>query len=63
VKTNFVRFCLSINKNNQNLYCGEMSLIPWLDFSREWTDEDLIKEFELTKEEVDFINKHIPKYY
>jgi hypothetical protein len=40
-----------------------MSLIPWLDFSREWTDEDLIKEFELTKEEVDFINKHIPKYY
>jgi 16S rRNA G966 N2-methylase RsmD len=63
VKLDFVRFCLSINKNNQNLYCGEMSLIPWLDFSQEWTDEKLYKMFDLTQEEIDFINKHIPKYY
>jgi len=63
IKTNFVRFCLSMLKNNKNVYCGEMSLIPWLDFTQEWTDEKLIKEFNLTDEEVDFINKHIPKYY
>ena len=63
VKTNFVRFCLSINKNNQNLYCGEMSLIPWLDYTEKWDDEKLNKLFNLTEEEIEFINKFIPKYY
>lgn len=63
MKTNFFRFCLSICKNSADLNKIDFSMIPWLDFSREWTDDDLIKEFELTKEEVDFIKKHIPKYY
>jgi hypothetical protein len=63
VKTNFVRFCLSINKNNQNLYCGEMLLIPWLDFSIKWSDDLLNNKFELNENEIDFINRVIPKYY
>jgi len=63
LKTDFVRFCLSINKNNSQLECGELSMIPWLDFTQEWTDEKLYKEFNLTKEEIKFIEKHIPKYY
>jgi len=63
VKTNFARFCLSLNKNNQNLYCGEMEMIPWLDFTKEWTDEKLYKEFDLTEEEIKFIEENIPKYY
>ena len=63
VKTNFSRFCLSILKNNGNLYCGEYSLIPWLDFKQEWDDNKLYQYFELTKEEIEFINKHIPTYY
>jgi len=45
------------------LECGEMELIPWLDFSVEWTDEKLYKEFNLTEKEIEFINKHIVKYY
>ena len=49
LKTNFVRFCLSINKNNSQLECGEMSLIPWLDFTQEWTDEKLYKHFDKMK--------------
>lgn len=63
LKTNICRFCLSIYKNNSQLDRGELSIIPWLDFSKKWTDEDLIKEFKLTNDEVDFINKNIPKYY
>lgn len=63
VKTNFVRFCLSINKINQNLYCGEMSDIPWLDFNKKWTDESLYKFFDISESEINFINKKIPKYY
>jgi hypothetical protein len=62
-RTYFTRFCLAILKNNQNLYCGEMSLIPYLDFSKNWSDEDLFKYFNLTKDEIDFIYKVIPKYY
>ena len=50
-------------KNNKNVYCGEMSLIPWLDFSQEWTDENLYKHFNITEEEIMFIEKYIPKYY
>lgn len=63
VKTNFARFCLSLNKNNQNLYCGEMEDIPWMDFKRSWSDISLYDFFNLTLEEIDFINKNIPKYY
>ena len=63
LKTNFARFCFSIYKNNQNLHRGELKIIPWLDFSKKWTDEDLIREFNLTNDEVEFINKKIPKYY
>jgi hypothetical protein len=63
VKSKFARFCLSIYKNNGNLYCGEMKLIPWLDFTQEWSDEKLYKHFNITQEEVAFIEKVIPKYY
>lgn len=63
IKTNFARFSMSILKNNQNQHRGELSIIPWLDFSQEWTDERLYKEFDLTEEEIKFIEKNIPKYY
>ena len=63
VKTNFARFCLSIYKSNKNAHRGELEIIPWLDFTQEWTDGKLIKEFKLSMEEVKFINKNIPSYY
>lgn len=62
-KSNFCRFCLSIYKNNSQLDRGELEIIPWLDFSREWIDEKLYKEFDLSGEEIRFIEKNIPKYY
>jgi hypothetical protein len=61
--TYFARFCLSLLKNANNISVGEMKLIPWLDFTREWTDEKLYKEFDLTEEEIKFIEKNIRKYY
>jgi len=63
IKTNFCRFCLSIYKNNSQLDRGELAIIPWLDFTQEWTDEKLYKEFGFTEEEIKFIEKNIPKYY
>lgn len=63
LKTNFVRFCLAINKNNSQLECGELQMVPWMDFTQEWTDEKLYKEFDITEDEILFIEKNIPKYY
>jgi site-specific DNA-methyltransferase (adenine-specific) len=63
LKTDFCRFCLSIYKSNKNIHRGELEIVPWLDFTQEWTDEKLYKEFNLTEEEIEFIEKHIPKYY
>jgi hypothetical protein len=63
LKTNFARFCLSMYKNNSQLECGEMSLIPWLDFNIKWTDDLLYKHFNLYENEIEFILKIVPKYY
>ena len=63
IKTRFASFCLSIFKNNQHMESGELKNIPWLDFSQEWTDEKLYNHFNITEEEIKFIEKHIPKYY
>jgi hypothetical protein len=50
-------------KNNSQLECGEMSLIPWLDFSIKWEDDLLFKNFNLDESEIKFISKIIPNYY
>ncbi len=63
LKTNFSRFCLSICKNSSDLNRIDFTKIPYLDFTQEWTDEKLYQEFNLTEEEINFINTHIPKYY
>jgi hypothetical protein len=63
IKTDFCRFCLSIFKNNSQLDRGELEIIPWLDFTERWTDEILALEFNLTEDEIKFIEKNIPKYY
>jgi hypothetical protein len=41
----------------------DFSMIPNLDFNIEWSDDKLYKEFNLTNEEIKFIEKNIPKYY
>jgi hypothetical protein len=63
LKSDFARFCLSIYKSNSQLDRGELGIIPWLDFTQEWIDEKLYKHFDLTEEEIKFIEKNIPKYY
>ena len=63
LKTNTARFFLSIYKNNSQVCRGELEIIPWLDFTKEWTDEKLYKHFDISEEEIKFIEKNIPKYY
>lgn len=61
--TKFARFCVSFYKISANMHYGELGLVPWLDFSRTWTDEQLFKYFELTKKEQEFIVDYIGKWY
>jgi hypothetical protein len=61
--TDFVRACLATTKFAQSLYAGELSNIPWMDFSQEWTDEKLYAHFNITKEEQAFIKEIIQPYY
>jgi hypothetical protein len=63
LKSNFARFSVSIYKTSQTFHGGELEVVPWLDFTQEWTDEKLYKYFDLTEEEIKFIEKNIPKYY
>ena len=61
--TKFARFCLSIYKNGANLNSGELKLVPFIDPTIQWTDEMLYQHFELTQEEINFINEFIGDWY
>ena len=63
LKTDFVRFALSMYKLNTSLDTGELYAIPWLDFSKKWDDKKLRIRFSLTKDEIDFIQSSIPDFY
>lgn len=63
LKSKVARFCLSINKNGSDLNRIDFNKIPLIDFSKKWSNEEIVKEFNLTSSEVDFINKNIPNYY
>lgn len=61
--TKFARFAVSIYKISATLDCKELSSVPYMDFSQEWTDEELFKYFELDSDEIEFISKYIPNWY
>ena len=63
LKTDIVRFCYSINKNDLSNNKIDMLRIPLVNLSIEWTDEKLIQEFGLSENEYQFIKNIIPKYY
>lgn len=63
LKTDFARFCLSLYKIDQNLNRGQLSIIPWLDFTEYWDDEKLYKRFNVSSELQKIITDFLPDYY
>jgi len=59
ISTRFFRFMVSLIKNTQNISKSVYSFVPLQDFSKSWTDGELYKKYNLTKEEIDFIEKMI----
>ena len=59
IKTKFFRYLVSIKKNTQNGPRGVYQFVPMQDFSKPWTDEELYKKYNLSDEEILFIETMI----
>ena len=62
-KAKIVRFILSLLKTDQNMGPDNYKMIPWMDFTQEWNDAKLCKEFGISEELWNYIDKFIPDYY
>jgi hypothetical protein len=63
LKTDFARFALSMYKTGRNMHRKELKSVPWFDYTKRYTDAILYKMFNITKDEIKFIESIIPKYY
>lgn len=59
IKTKFFRFLVMLKKNTQNGTRGVYQFVPMQDFSKPWTDEELYKKYDLSQEEINFIESMI----
>jgi len=59
VQTRFFRFLTLLIKNTPNATQRVYSFVPIQDFSEAWTDEKLYKKYDITKDEIAFIESMI----
>jgi site-specific DNA-methyltransferase (adenine-specific) len=59
MKTKFFRFLVMLNKSTQHATSKVYKFVPLQDFSETWTDKKLYKKYNLTQEEIDFIESMI----
>ena len=57
--TKFSRFLILITMSSMNLTNNNLMFIPKQDYDEIWTDEKLYKKYNLTQEEIDFIESMI----
>jgi len=62
LKSKFSRFCNAIGKTDQHVGYGLIQ-IPWFNFSRSWSDEEVATELGITNEELLWMIQQIPDYY
>lgn len=59
IATKFFRFLVLLKKNSQNAAKGVYQFVPIQDFSKPWTDEELYAKYNLTADEITFIESMI----
>ncbi len=59
LRTKFVRFLLLIASSGQHITRTTFQFVPLQDFSKPWTDEELYKKYNLTDEQIQFIESMI----
>lgn len=60
LQTKFARFCNSLAKISQDATSKTYRFVPMQNFNEQWTDEKLYKKYNLTKQEVEFIDDKFP---
>ena len=59
ISTKFFRFMVLQKKNSQDAMSGVYQFVPMQDFSKCWTDEELYAKYDLSDEEIQFIESMI----
>jgi hypothetical protein len=59
LRTKFVRFLVALRTNTQHLYSERFAFVPRLPMDRDWTDEMLYKKYDITRDEIAFIESMI----
>ena len=57
--TRFFRFMVMLKKPTQHATSKVYTFVPIIDFQKSWTDKELYKKYDLTEEEIDFIESMI----
>ncbi len=57
LRSKFVRFLAGLRVVSQHVTRGTFAFVPVQDFSIHWTDEDLYKKYNLTDDEIEFIER------
>ncbi len=58
-RTRFVRYLISVALSSMNIAKENFKFVPQQDFSKPWTDEELYKKYNLTDDEIAFIESMI----
>ena len=59
IRTKFVRFLISLTLSSMHITKNNFVFVPLQDFSKPWTDEKLYTKYELTEEEIEYIESMI----
>jgi hypothetical protein len=62
LRTRFVRFLVSLRKVTQHATRDVYSFVPDLPLNQEWTDAKLYKRYELTKNEIAFVESQVAEH-
>ena len=63
METKFFRALVAANKISQDAYAKVYDGVPMQDFSKSWSDSELYNMYDLTKEEIKFIEDNIKTMY
>lgn len=59
IKTKLARFLVSVTLVGMNMTSRSFMFVPVQDYSKAWTDEELYKKYNLTQEQIDYIESRI----
>ena len=59
IQTKFFHFMFGLKKITQNTTSKSYEFVPMQDFSKPWTDEKLYKKYELTQNEINYIESSV----